>query len=63
VFGLTANGRLPFHAKPGEIFIDGLLELRPATGPVDILDAQQTPAARRLGRVIGDQRRIGVTEM
>jgi hypothetical protein len=61
VVGLAADGGLPAQAKPGQVLIDGGLELGPATGAIDILDAQDETAA--IGGARGGQRRKGVAAM
>ena len=45
MFRLPPYRLLPGDAEPAEILIDRGLELRPAPDGVDILDAQQQPAA------------------
>ena len=41
---LPPHRLLPGKAEPGEILVDAGLELRPASGQVDVLDAQQEAA-------------------
>jgi hypothetical protein len=63
MFGLSPHRLLPGDAEPGEVFIDRSFELRPATGQVDILDAQQKPPAGLTRQLKIQQRRIGVAKM
>src|SRR5260370_41719635 len=60
---LPPHRSFPGDAEPGEVFIDCGLELRPAAGRVDILDAQQEPAAGVARQIEIQQRRISVAEM
>jgi len=58
VIGLATHRRFPLKTEPGQILVDGGLELGPAAFGVDIFDAQdKAPAdvARRLGRRQGGQ--------
>src|SRR3712207_6344986 len=63
VLRLPPDGLLPAQAEPGEIVVDGRLEGGTAAGDVDILDAQEKPAAESPGEVVVEQGRIGVPEM
>jgi hypothetical protein len=61
--GLPPHRRLPGDAEPGEIFIDGGLEFRPAADGVDVLDAEQKSSAGPARQVEIQQRGKGVAEM
>ena len=63
VLGLAADRRFPIDAKPFQVAKDAGLEVRRATGRVDILDAQQKPAAGFLRHFRVEQSRIGMAEM
>ena len=63
MFGLPPHRGFPCDTEPGEVFINRGLEFRLATGGVDILDAQQEPAAGLTGQLKIQQRRISVAEM
>ena len=63
MLGLPPHRLLPFEAEPGEVFVDRRLELRPAARRVDVLDAQQQPAAGRARHVEVQQRRQRMAEM
>ena len=63
MLGLPADGRLPSEAEPGQVLADRRLELGPAAGDVDVLDAQEEPAARPRREIGVEESRIGVTEM
>ena len=60
---LPSHRGLPGNPEPAEVFIDRGLEFRLAAGRVDILDAQQKPAAGLTGQVEIQQGRIGVAQM
>ena len=61
--GLPPDRRLPFQAEPGEVVMDPGLEFGTAAGDVDILDAQEKPAAESAGAFIVEQGRKGMPEM
>ena len=64
VIGLAAHRPVPVEAEPAEIVQDRRLELGPAAGRVDILDAQQEPAGIHRPRPVPpDQRRMRVAQM
>src|SRR5260370_17253720 len=54
---------VPGDAEPGQILIDRRLELAPATGDVDILDAQEKPASARARQIEIHQRGKCVAEI
>jgi len=45
MLALPPHRLLPGDAEPAEILVDRRLVVRPATGRVDVLDAQQQPPA------------------
>src|SRR6185436_17772000 len=63
IFRLAPHRLFPTDAEPGEVLVDRLLELRPATRRVDILDAQQEPRAQRMRHLAIDQRGQRMPEM
>jgi DNA-3-methyladenine glycosylase II len=63
MLGLAAHRPLPVEAEPGEVFVDGGLELGPRACAVDILDAQQEATGLPLGRAPGKEGRMSVTQM
>ena len=63
MFGLPAHRGFPGDAEPGKVLIHRLLEFFPAPRRVDILDAQQEPAASLACQVEIQQRRKGVAKM
>src|SRR5207248_2392855 len=63
MLGLAADRPIPPQTEPRQIGDDRRLELPPATGVVDILDAQEKPAARRARRLPAGQRRADMTQM
>lgn len=50
-------------AEPEEIFLNRRFILRPASAPIQILEAQQQAPVQRLGNTLVHQRAIGVAEM
>ncbi len=60
MLGLAADGGLPFDPQPGQVLKHRGLELGPATQGVDVLDAQQEPAALGAGGFVRGQGREGV---
>src|SRR5262245_66316352 len=60
---LAAHGLLPGDAEPRQVFIDRRFVLRPAARRVDILDAQQEPAAGRARPLQTDERREGLPSL
>src|SRR5499427_3342103 len=60
---LAAHGLLPCDAEPRQVFIDRRFVLRPAARRVDILDAQQEPAAGRARHLEIDERRERMADM
>jgi hypothetical protein len=54
---------VPGKAEPDQILEGRPLELRPAALLVDILDAQEEPAAALPCRLEAEERRIGVADM
>ena len=63
MFGLPSNGFFPCDAEPGEILFNGRREFRLATGPIDVLDAQQKPTVALFCELEIQQRRIGMSEL
>ena len=60
MLGLAPDRLLPGEAKPGQVLQDRRLIGRPATGGVDILDAQDEAAAGLAGGLVGGEGREGV---
>src|SRR5262249_44171607 len=54
---------LPGEAEPRQVLIDRRFVLRPAARRVDVLDAQQEPAAGRAGHLEIDERGERMAEM
>src|SRR5262249_11025364 len=50
-------------AKPGEVFVNGVLKFRPTARGIDILDAQQECPAALPRQIEIELRRVGVAEM
>ncbi len=63
VFGLTPHRPFPLEADPLQIFIDRGFEFRPATGLIDILDAQKQSPIFRFSHVGIEDCRQCMTEM
>ena len=63
VLRLPPHRFLPGEAEPGEVVIDRLLELGPAAGRVDVLDAHEEAPAGPARKLRVEQRRVGVPEM
>ncbi len=60
---LAADRNLPADPEPVEVFVNRLLEFRPAAVEVDVLDAQQHAPAGRPRHVEIEQGGIGVAKM
>ncbi len=60
---LAPHRLLPVEPEPPQVLEDRRLVFRPAAGRVDVLDAEQEPAARLPGHAGVEHRRIGMTEM
>src|SRR6516164_8410157 len=60
---LAAHGLLPSDAEPRQVFIDRGFVLRPAARRVDVLDAQQEPAAGRARHLEIDERGERMADM
>jgi hypothetical protein len=63
MFALPARARLASDAEPVQVFDNRGLVFRPAAGGVDVLKAQQQPAAEPRPGFGVAQRRIGVAEV
>jgi hypothetical protein len=63
VLGLPPHRQFPFDSEPRQVLDDRSLELRAATRRVDVLHAQQQPAAGRPRHVEVPQRRQRMAEM
>ena len=63
MLGLTPMGRLEGDPQPGEVLDHRRFEMRRAAGAVDILDAQQQPAAKHGRQPLVLQRAQRMAEM
>ena len=63
MLGLPADGALPDETEPGQVLIDRGLEFGTAACDIDILDAQEEPAAETLGEIGIEQGGIGMAQM
>jgi len=63
ILRLPAYRGFPGDAEPSQILINRVLKLRLASGRVDILDAQQEPAAGQARQIEIQECRKGMAEM
>src|SRR5690348_9081320 len=63
MIGLAAHRPVPVKPEPGKIFQDGIGEMRPAAGVVDVLQTQQESAARLPCRAPAFESRADMPEM
>jgi len=63
VIGLTAHRLIPRDAEPGQVFADQRLPFGFRAVPVNILDPEKKPAARRHRHVMGQKGGIGMAQM
>jgi len=63
MLALPPHVRLPGDAEPAEVLVDPSLVFRPAARGVDVVDAQQKPAADLARHVVIKQCRIGMAEV
>jgi hypothetical protein len=63
MLALPPHRLLPGNAEPLQILVDRRFVFRPRARRVDVLDAQQQPAAGLARHVVIEQGRIGMAEM
>ena len=63
VFRLAADRLRPFETKPGKVFEDAVDKFLLAAEGVDVLDAQGEQAVMAARLALGEQGRVGVTEV